>query len=60
MRLLIKGCGELSEAPIYIDDSPGLTPLELRAKARRLKSQHQDKVRNGGLSAVDELRKQAC
>lgn len=39
-QMLIKGCGELSEAPIYIDDSPGLTPLELRAKARRLKSQH--------------------
>ena len=30
----------LSKAPIYIDDSPTLTPLELRAKARRLKSQH--------------------
>lgn len=29
--------GILSEAPIYIDDSPGLTPTELRAKARRLK-----------------------
>ena len=39
-QMLIKGCGELSEAPIYIDDSPGLSPLELRAKARRLKSQH--------------------
>ncbi len=33
-------CGELSEAPIYIDDTSTLTPLELRAKARRLKSQH--------------------
>jgi len=33
-------CGELAEAPIYIDDSASLTPLELRAKARRLKSQH--------------------
>ena len=32
--------GELSEAPIFVDDSPGLTPLELRAKARRLKLQH--------------------
>jgi len=32
--------GELSEAPIFIDDTPGLTPLELRAKARRLKLQH--------------------
>jgi replicative DNA helicase len=33
-------CGELADAPIYIDDSASLTPLELRAKARRLKSQH--------------------
>jgi replicative DNA helicase len=32
-------CGEMSEAPIYIDDTSSLTPLELRAKARRLKSQ---------------------
>lgn len=32
--------GILSEAPIYIDDVPGLTPLELRAKARRLKARH--------------------
>ena len=31
---------ELSNAPIFVDDSPGLTPLELRAKARRLKAQH--------------------
>ncbi len=32
--------GELAKAPIWVDDSPGLTPLELRAKARRLKLQH--------------------
>jgi len=37
---LVETCGALSEAPIYIDDSAGLTPLELRAKARRLKSLH--------------------
>ena len=30
-------CSELSEAPIYIDDTSLLTPLELRAKSRRLK-----------------------
>jgi len=35
---LVEICGQLSEAPIYIDDSSSLTPLELRAKARRLKS----------------------
>ncbi|MHC4344088.1 MAG: DnaB-like helicase C-terminal domain-containing protein, partial [Planctomycetota bacterium] len=31
-------CAELYEAPIYIDDTSTLTPLELRAKCRRLKS----------------------
>jgi len=30
----------LAEAPIFIDHTPGLTTLELRAKARRLKAQH--------------------
>lgn len=32
--------GGLTEAPIYIDDTPGISVFELRAKARRLKSQH--------------------
>ena len=32
--------GKLGEAPIFIDDTPGLSPLLLRAKARRLKKQH--------------------
>jgi replicative DNA helicase len=31
--------GPLSEAPLYIDDTPGITVLEVRAKARRLKAQ---------------------
>ena len=31
--------GALSEAPIYIDDSPGLNTFELRSKVRRLKAQ---------------------
>ena len=31
--------GYLSEAPIYIDDSPGITMMEMRAKARRLKAE---------------------
>lgn len=30
----------LSEAPFFIDDTPGLSVFELRAKARRLKAQH--------------------
>ncbi len=28
--------GRLADAPLYIDDSPGISPLELRAKTRRL------------------------
>ncbi|MBX7152591.1 replicative DNA helicase [bacterium] len=33
--------GKLSKAPIYIDDTPGLNILELRARARRLKAEKQ-------------------
>lgn len=32
--------GILSEAPIYIDDSPGNTVMHIRTKARRLKAEH--------------------
>jgi replicative DNA helicase len=32
--------GTLAKAPIFVDDSPGLTVLDLRAKSRRLKRQH--------------------
>ena len=32
--------GRLAEAPIHIDDNPHLTVMEIRAKARRLKSRH--------------------
>jgi replicative DNA helicase len=42
--------GPLSEAPLFIDDTPGITVLELRAKARRLKKQH-----NLSLVIVDYL-----
>ena len=34
----------LSKVPIWVDDSPGLTPLDLRAKSRRLKMQHDVKM----------------
>ncbi len=37
---LTTAASKLSEAPIFIDDTAGLSVLELRAKARRLKSQH--------------------
>jgi len=39
-QLLAQTADELAQAPIYVDDNPGLTPLELRAKARRLKMQY--------------------
>lgn len=32
--------GKLTNAPLFIDDTPALSVLELRAKARRLKAQH--------------------
>jgi len=37
---LVEACGVISEAPIYIDDTAALTPLEIRAKARRLSSSY--------------------
>ena len=37
---LTSAAGKLSEAPIYIDDTPVMTALEVRAKARRLKAQY--------------------
>ena len=36
-QALFAACDELREAPIYIDDTPGLTLMQLRAKARRMK-----------------------
>jgi replicative DNA helicase len=41
---LTAAAGKLSEAPIFIDDTPGISVMELRAKARRLKSQHDIKL----------------
>ncbi len=37
---LTLAAGNLSDAPIFIDDTPAMTVLELRAKARRLKAEH--------------------
>ena len=42
--------GHLAEYPLYIDDTPGISILELRSKARRLKAEH-----NIGLIVVDYL-----
>ena len=47
---LTRAAGRLSEALLFIDDSPAMTALEMRAKARRLKAEHQL-----GLIIVDYL-----
>ncbi|MBW1646070.1 MAG: replicative DNA helicase [Deltaproteobacteria bacterium] len=47
---LTQAAGLLTEAPIYIDDTPALSVLEMRAKARRLKAEQ-----NLGLIIVDYL-----
>ena len=36
--------GEIAEAPLYIDDSPNMTMMEIRAKARRLKQRNDLKL----------------
>ncbi len=47
---LTRATGMLSDAPIYIDDTAGISVLEMRAKARRLKSDH-----DLGMVVVDYL-----
>jgi replicative DNA helicase len=47
---LTRAAGILSEAPIFIDDTPALAVLEMRAKARRLMAEHEL-----GLVIVDYL-----
>jgi replicative DNA helicase len=41
---LTAAAGKLSEAPIFIDDTPAISVMELRAKARRLKLQQDIKL----------------
>lgn len=48
--MLARAAGILGTAPMWIDDSPAMTVLEMRAKARRLKVEH-----NLGLVIVDYL-----
>ena len=47
---LATALGPLSEAPIYIDDTPGITVTEIRAKCRKLKLE-----KNIGLIVIDYL-----
>jgi replicative DNA helicase len=47
---LSMAAGRLSAAPIFIDDTAGISPLEIKAKARRLKARY-----NLGLILIDYL-----
>ena len=47
---LIHTSNEPPQAPIYIDDSAAMTPMEIRSKARRLKAKH-----NIGCIVIDYL-----
>jgi replicative DNA helicase len=41
---MAKKMGDVAEAPLFIDDSPNLTMMEIRAKARRLRQRHELKL----------------
>jgi replicative DNA helicase len=49
---LTNACDKLSRAPIYIDDSAGVTPIEIKAKTRRLQARLNGEL---GLVIVDYL-----
>lgn len=44
IKTLAHVCDSLANAPLYVDDTPGMTVLELRAKVRRLVKQHDIKA----------------
>jgi replicative DNA helicase len=46
---VVRACNELEQAPLWFDDSSDLSILDLRAKARRLHAQEQDR---GGLGLI--------
>jgi replicative DNA helicase len=48
---LTAACDKLAKAPIYVDDSGSINMMEIRSKARRLKSRHADL----GLIVVDYM-----
>jgi replicative DNA helicase len=48
---LTAACDKLAKAPVYVDDTGSITMMEIRSKARRLKSKHPDL----GLILVDYL-----
>ena len=48
--------GEIADAPLFIDDSPNMTMMEIRAKARRLKQRNDLQARGRRLPAADDAR----
>ncbi len=38
---MVRRMGEIASSPLFIDDSPNMTMMEIRAKARRLKQRHE-------------------
>jgi len=54
-RALMQSVGELKGAPIFVDDSAGLDVMDLRARARRMKRQH-----NIELIVIDYLQLCSC
>lgn len=51
---IAKSLGVLADTKIFFDDTPGITPMEMRAKHRRLETDHKVKIR---LTIVDYLQK---
>ncbi|MDD5366703.1 MAG: replicative DNA helicase [Gallionellaceae bacterium] len=49
---LTSALGRLNEAPVFIDETPGLTAMEVRARARRLARQNDGKL---GLIVIDYI-----
>ena len=52
---LARKMAEVSSAPLFIDDSPNMTMMEIRAKARRLKQRHDLRADRDRLHAADDL-----
>ncbi len=43
-KRMVHFVGELSDAPLYLDDTPGISPFELRLSARRMKDRYGIKI----------------
>lgn len=52
---LTRVLAELAESPLWIDDTPGLTVLDIRARARRLVSELKNQGKQLGLIIVDYI-----